>query len=128
MVSVGFRKTWAVTYIVVGAAGLVVVWPHDGWWQSFVLGAAVGVLITGILGLFRPYFKFDPGARMISIPTFPGAAPRRYGGVVGSGILHVSGRRIVCIKSDGRPRKVPVVHFLAEPNAWNTVVSALSEP
>jgi hypothetical protein len=128
MVRVGFRKAWAVTYIVVGAAGLVVTWPQDVWWQSFVTGAAAVTLATGILGLFRPYFEFDPGARMISIPTFPGAAPHRYGGVVGSGILHVSGRRIVYIKSDGRPRKVPVVRFLAEPAAWNAVVDALSKP
>jgi hypothetical protein len=128
MVSVGFRKAWAVTYIVVGAAGLVVAWPLDAWWQSFVTGAAGAVLVTGIFGLFRPYFEFDPAARMISIPTFPGAQPRRFGGVVGSGILHVSGHRIVYIKSDGRPRKVPVVRFLAEPATWNAVVGALSEP
>jgi hypothetical protein len=128
MVSVGFRKPWAVTYIIVAAAGLVVTWPLDVWWQSFVTGAEAAVLVTGIFRLFRPYFEFDPGARMISITTFPGAQPRRFGGVVGSGILHVSGHRIVYIKSDGRPRKVPVVRFLAEPTAWNAVVDALSEP
>jgi hypothetical protein len=128
MVSVGFRKPWAVTYIVVGAAGLVMAWPLDVWWQSFVFGAAVGVLVTGIFRLFRPYFEFDPAARMISITNFPGVTPRRFGGVVGSGILQVSGRRIVCIRSDGRPRRVPVVRFLAEPGSWNAVVGALSEP
>jgi len=96
MVCVGFRKSWAMTYIVVAAAGLAVV--------------------------------FDPGARMISIATMPGAKPLRYGGAVGSGMLHVSGHRIVYIKSDGRPRRVPVVRFMAEPIAWNAVVGALSEP
>jgi hypothetical protein len=128
MVSVGFRKPWAVTYIVVGAAGLEVTWPPDVWWHSFVSGAAVVVLVTGMFRVFRPYFEFDPAARMISIKAMPGATPRRFGSIVGSGILQVSGRRIVYIKSGGRPRKVPVVRFLAEPTAWNAVVRALSEP
>ena len=128
MVCVGFRKSWAVTYIVVAAAGLAVVWPLDVWWQTFVTGAAVAMLVTGIFRLFRPYFEFDPGARMISIATMPGAKPLRYGGAVGSGMLHVSGHRIVYIKSDGRPRRVPVVRFMAEPIAWNAVVGALSQP
>jgi len=40
-------------------------------WQSFVFGIAMMLLITGILRLFRPYFEFDPAARMISMKTFP---------------------------------------------------------
>jgi hypothetical protein len=124
MVSVGFRKAWAVLYIVVGAAGQLVAWPLDVWWQPFVSGAAVVVLVTGIFRLFRPYFEFDPEARMISMEVFPGVKPRR---LVGSGILHVSGHRIVYIRSDGRTRRVPVVRFMAEPAAWSAVLGALSE-
>ena len=59
--------------------------------------------------------------------TLPGAQPLRYGGVVGSSVLHVSGRRIVCVRSDGRTRRVPVVRFMADPTAWDAVVGALSE-
>src|ERR1700742_5015616 len=98
-------------YIAVGAVGIAVVWQQDVLWQSFVFGLAVVLLITGILRLFRPYFEFDPAARMISMKSMPGATPLRFGGVVGSGVPHVSGHRIVYIKSDGRTRKVPVVRF-----------------
>jgi hypothetical protein len=90
--------------------------------------AAVVRLVIGVFRLFRPYFEFDPGARTISMKAMPGAAPRRFGGTVGSGMLHVAGSRIVCVRSDGRTRKVPVVRAMAEPAAWNAVVGALSVP
>jgi hypothetical protein len=127
MVCVGFRRAWAVAHIVVAAAGFVVAWPFDNWWQSAVLGAAVAALITGGYRLFRPYFEFDPAARTISMKVMPGVAPHRFGGTVASGMLRVSGRRIVCVRSNGRTRKVPVVRAMAEPAAWDAVVGALSE-
>jgi hypothetical protein len=59
--------------------------------------------------------------------ALPGGTPRLFGGVVGSGVLHVSGRRIVCVRSDDRTKRVPVVPYMAEPTAWNAVMDALSE-
>lgn len=127
MVRVGFRRAWAAAYIVVGAAGLVVGLPLTSMWQSFVFGAGVVWLLVGGYRVFRPYFEFDPAARMISIKVMPAARTRRYGGVVGSGVLQVSGRRIVHVMSDGRARKVPVLRVMAEPAAWDAVVGKLSE-
>ena len=95
-------------------------------WQPFVYGGGAAGLATGIFGLFRPYFEFDAAARMILIRTVPGVRPRRFGGFVGSGVLQVSGRRIVYVMPNGRTRKVPVIRAMAEPAGRDAVVGELS--
>ncbi|MGB3438600.1 MAG: hypothetical protein WBA97_07580 [Actinophytocola sp.] len=87
---------------------------------SIVLGPVLAVL--GLLQLTRTYFEFDARSRTIVVKALLGPLTRRFGGADG-GTLHVDGNRIVCTRSDGRVKKVPVSRFMARGDQWRAVVA-----
>lgn len=121
---VGYRPVWAVVLLVVGA--LLVLIAALG--RADVIQLAAGILCcaVGVVMLTRAYFEFEPETKTIVFKALLSTQVRRFGGADG-GRLDVVDNRIVCVRSNGSQRELPVKSYVAKKTEWDAVLARITD-
>lgn len=122
---IGYNPVVAVVVIVIGLFNLLLgllLAPSGNFNGSLVLGPVFTLI--GILALGRPYFLFDAATGTVVVKALLGPYARKFGGAAG-GRLIVTDNRIVHLRSDGSTKKVPVLRFVSNTQAWQSVVATI---
>jgi hypothetical protein len=131
-VSVRYNPASGIVFIVLGSVNLLLalLLLQTSGGSGFAVVTGPVLILLGILQLTRSYFEFDPYTTSITIKALVGPAKRRFGGANGGrndGRLFVEGNRIVCARTDGSTKKVPVYRFYARGDEWRAVVDRIRQ-
>jgi hypothetical protein len=126
-VDVRYNPVIPVIMLVIGVVnavlGLILLQSGGSAGVSLFLGPLFVVL--GLLQLTRTYFEFDPATGTIVVKALIGSVSRRFGGTEGGRLL-VDGSRIMCVRADGRTKKVPVSRLYARGDHWREVIAQVT--